>query len=225
MKKYIILLALLSCSFFSFSQNTPPSNLEMRMRANRQYVELLDGALLVRLSNPQKKIAALRKYGYSEEANNAQLQQDNENKEIIKSFKDEFTICKSYFFFSEHSNLVRAKDFSEPIFLDVDLNIDPSILLTSDIFLIAEFGHVMQDTPVYVDSRITDFEDGYNLRTSYWAGPDLHFGALTMMSDQFVQLRRPFPRYARTFNSLGFLKRSIRKTVRRLNKKLMKFGN
>lgn len=120
---------------------------------------------------------------------------------------------------------MRAKDFSESIFLDVDLNIDPSILLPTDRFLIAEFGHVMQDTAAYVDSRITDFEDGYNLRTSYWAGPDLHFGALTMMSDQFVQLRRPFPRYARTFNSLGFLKRSIRKTVRRLNKKLFKLGN
>mgnify|MGYP003385252337 CR=1 FL=1 len=223
MKIYIILFVFLSGSFFVFAQDRPPSNFEMRIRANGQYVELLDGALLVRLKNPQNKIAALRKYGYSEAANKVQIEQDNKNKEIIKSFKDEFTFCKFYFFFSENSNLVRAKDFSKPIFLDENLKVDPSILFTTETFLTAEFGHVMQDTAAYVDSRITDYEDGYNLRASYWAGPDLHFGALTMMSDQFVQLRRPFPRFARTFSSLGFLKRSIKKTVKRLNKKLFKF--
>jgi hypothetical protein len=70
MKKYIILLLLLSCTFFSYAQNTPPSNAEMRLRADTNYLNLVNGVLLVRLSNPQKKIAALRKYGYAEEANN-----------------------------------------------------------------------------------------------------------------------------------------------------------
>jgi hypothetical protein len=225
MKKYIILLALFSSSFFSFSQNTPPSNAEMTIRADTNYLNLKNGVLLVRLSNPQKKIAALRKYGYFEEANNSQMIQDNENKEIIKSFKDEFTFCKSYFFFSEHSNLVRAKDFSKPIFLDDKLNIDPSIKLTNEAFLIAEFGNVKKDPASYKDFYVSDSDNGYKKSPTYWGGPDLHFSALTMMSDQFIQLRRPFPRYARTFSSLGILKRSVKNTVIRLNKKLIKFGN
>ena len=225
MKKYTILLLLLSCTFFSYSQNTPPSNAEMRLRADTNYLNLVNGVLLVRLSNPQRKIAALRKYGYAEEANNIQIQQDNENKEIIKSFKDEFSFCKTYFFFSEHSNNVRAKDFSEPIFLDENLNIDPAIRLTKNNFLIAEFGHVTKDPESYKDFYATDNKDGYNRQTTYWGGPDLHFGALRMMSDQFVQLRRPFPRYVRTFNSLGILKRSVKKTVLLFNKKLNDYAH
>lgn len=225
MKKYIILLLLLSCTFFSYAQNTPPSNAEMRLRADTNYLNLVNGVLLVRLSNPQKKIAALRKYGYAEEANNIQIQQDNENKEIIKSFKDEFSFCKTYFFFSEHSNNVRAKDFSEPIFLDENLNIDPAIRLTKNNFLIAEFGHVTKDPASYKDFYAKDNKDGYTRHTTYWGGPDLHFGALRMMSDQFVQLRRPFPRYVRTFNSLGILKRSVKKTVLLFNKKLNDYAH
>ena len=210
--------------FISFAQKTPPSNEELRQRANQSFVVLKENVLLVRLKSNTKKINALKEYGYSLESNEFKLSQQLKNKEIIRSFKEEFTFCDTYFFFSEHSNLVRAKDFSEPFFLDDNLKIDPSISVPTDSFLIAEFGHVMPDPGPYKDFYIMDYEDGFSKRSSYWAGPDLHFGALIVMNDQFVQIRHPFPRYARTFGSLPFLKRSIVKTVARLNKKLFKYG-
>ena len=223
MKKYSLFLIMMVLPFLSFAQNTPPSNEELRQRANHSFVVLKENVLLVRLKSNIKKINALKEYGYVVEAKEFQNIQDVENKEIVKSFKEKFNFCDTYFFFSENSNLVRAKDFSEPIFLDDNLKIDPSISIPTDSFLIAEFGHVMPDPGPYKDFYILDNEDGFNKRTSYWAGPDFHFGALIVMNDQFVQMRRPFPRYARTFASLPFLKRSIVKTVVRLNKKLFKY--
>jgi len=223
MKKYSLFLIMMALPFFSFAQKTPPSNEELRQRANHSFVILKENVLLVRLKSNLKKINALKEYGYNVEAKEFQYSQNEKNKEIIKSFKEEFTFCDTYFFFSEHSNLVRAKDFSQPFFLDDNLKIDPSVSVPTDSFLIAEFGHVMSDPGPYKDFYIMDYEDGFNKRTSYWAGPDLHFGALIVMNDQFVQIRRPFPRYARTFASLPFLKRSIVKTVARLNKKLFNY--
>ena len=223
MKKHSLFLIILVLPFLSFAQNTPPSNEELRQRANHSFVVLKENVLLVRLKSNIKKINALKEYGYVVESKEFQNLKDVENREIVKSFKDEFSFCDTYFFFSENSNLVRAKDFSEPIFLDENLKIDPSVVLPTDSFLIAEFGHVMSDPGPYKDFYISDPEDGFNKRTSYWAGPNLRFGALIIMNNQFVQIRRPFPRYARTFDSLPFLKRSIVNTVARLNKKLFKY--
>ena len=223
MKKYSLFLIILILPFFSFAQNTPPSNEELRQRANHSFLVLKENVLLVRLKSNTKKINALKEYGYNVEAKEFKLSQEVKNTEIIKSFKEEFTFCDTYFFFSEHSNLVRAKDFSEPFFLDANLKIDPSISVPTDSFLIAEFGHVMSDPVPYKDSYILVNEDGSYKRTSSWAGRDVHFGALIVMNDQFVQIRRPFPRYVRTFDSLPFLKKPIVKTVARLNKKLFKY--
>ena len=223
MKKHSLFLIIMVLPFLSFAQNTPPSNEELRQRANHSFVVLKENVLLVRLKSNIKKINALKEYGYDIKAKEFQNNQDVENKKIIKSFKDEFSFCDTYFFFSENSNLVRAKDFSEPIFLDGNLEVDPSVVLPTDSFLIAEFGHVMSDPGPYKDFYISDSEDGFNKRTSYWAGPNLRFGALIVMNDQFVQIRRPFPRYARTFASFPFFKRSIVNTVARLNTKLFKY--
>ena len=213
MKKHPILLILLAISFFSFAQNRPPSNKELRQKANHSYVVLKENVLLVRLKNNLKKINALKEYGYNLEATDFQYNQNEENKQIIKSFKEEFTFCDTYFFFSEHSNLVRAKVFTEPFFLDDNLKVDTSLSVTTDSFLIAEFAHI-----------VSNHEDGLNKRNSYWARPNMRFGALIVMNNQFVQIRRPFPRYSRTFASLPFFKRPIHKTVARLNKKLFKYG-
>jgi hypothetical protein len=50
------------------------------------------------------------------------------------------------------------------------------------------------------------------------------FGALVIKSDQFIQLKKPFPYYVRTFDSLP-IKRSPKTVVKKMNKKLHRFYN
>jgi len=185
-------------SLFSVAQNNSPTNLELSVFADSCFNELVEGVLLVRLKSNTRKISKMNSYGYTQQATNLQFKQDKENREIINSFKDHYTFSKAYFFFSEYSNDVRAKDFSSAFFLDANLQIDTSIVLATSKFLTAEFGNIQRDQ----------------------SGLGMYFGALRMMNAQFEQLRRPFPRYVRTFDSLPLFKRSTGKTVIKLNQKL-----
>lgn len=226
MKKYILILSLLIIPLFSTAQNKPPSKTERRHLANDNFDKLQGGALLVRLKRNQRKINALRENGYIAEANALQMSQDLENKEIIRSFKHGFSFCDTYFFYSDYSNSVRNKDFSKPIFLNENLEIDPSIEFVSEEFLTAEFGHVMQDTASYRHNVIIERDNsGVRRKSSNWGGPDFRFGALIVMSDEFVQLCKPFPAYVRTFDSLPFLRRATHQVVARLNEKLFNYAS
>ena len=63
MKKYSLFLIMMVLPFLSFAQNTPPSNEELRQRANQSFVVLKENVLLVRLKSNIKKINALKEYG------------------------------------------------------------------------------------------------------------------------------------------------------------------
>ena len=206
--------------FLSVAQDNPPTNLELRVFADSCMTELAEGVLLVRLKSNARKINKMNEYGYTQQAAVIQNEQDQENKDIISAFYDHYTFSKVYFFYSEYSNNVRAKDFSEPFFLDENLQVDTSIVLPTSKFLTAEFGNVQRNESAYDDFYISNAEKKSERTPSYWAGPDLHFGALRMMTSQFHQLRRPFPRYVRTFDSISLFKRSTPKTVIKLNEKL-----
>lgn len=225
MNKYFLLIALSVISLVVSAQNTPPRNYETRFKAFDNFFKLNEGALLVRLKSNQRKIDALKKYGHTDEAMVVKMKQDMENKEIILSFKNEFTFCETYFFYSENSNQVREKDFSKPIFVNENLEIDPSIEFSYEEFLTAEFGSVRQDETPYLDNYILHKDSaGVRYVPTYWSRPRVNFSALVMMTDKFVQLRRPFPRYVRTFASIPFLKRATHKTVTRLNLKLLNYA-
>jgi hypothetical protein len=225
MKKYFLLLVFITTSLSSIAQNVPPSNFQMLIESSDNIYKLYKGVLLVRLKSNQRKINALKKYGYEEQAKAVMFEQESKNKEIIHSFKNEFYFCDTYFFYSENSNSVRDKDFSTPIFLNENLEIDSTIELSSNEFLIAEFGNVKQDETPYVDNyAIRKDSSGVRLVPTFWGGPYVNFSALRLMTDKFVQLRRPFPRYVRTFEGIPFLKRSTSITVGLLNRKLFTYA-
>lgn len=224
MKKYFLLLVFITSSLSSIAQNVPPSNFQLRLVANESIDKLRRGALLVRLKSNQRKIDALKKYGYEEQAKAVMLEQENKNKEIIHSFKNEFYFCETYFFYSEHSKSVKDKDFSTPIFLNENLEIDSTIEFSSNEFLIAEFGNIKQENiPYTAHNALRRDSTGVKLVPTYCSQPNFGFGALIVMNDEFVQLRRPFPRYVRTFATIPFLKRSIRTVVSKLNVKLLTY--
>ena len=221
----LLILSLFLASNNAFSQNQPLSNTDKLEISNHYFNKLSNGALLVRLKSNKRKVNALIDRGYVDEARKIEINQDVYNKELISAFNNEMTFCETYFFYSEESNKVRQKDFSEPFFLDSNLDVDSSIQFGLNNFLIAEFGNVAQDTSSYQDFYIIDTQNGKTKKTSYWGGPNFHFGALVVMTDDFVQLRKPFPSYVRTFNSIPLFRRATFKVVARLNDKFLRFVN
>jgi len=219
----LLILSLFLLSNNSYSQSTPLSNKEKQEISNYYFNKLSNGALLVRLRSNKRKINSLKERGYIDEARRVEMNQNHYNREIISAFTNEMTFCDTYFFYSDQSNNVRKKDFSEPFFLDSNLVIDESIEFSFDDFLIAEFGNVAQDTASYKDFYITTGQNGKTKKSSYWGGPNFHFGALVVMTDDFVQLRKPFPSFVRTFDSIALFRSTTFKVVARLNDKFLRF--
>ena len=219
----LLILSLFLLSNNGYSQSTPLSNKEKLEISNYYFNKLSNGALLVRLKRNKRKIDALKDRGYIDEARRVEMNQNHHNKEIISAFNNEMIFCNTYFFYSDQSNNVREKDFSEPFFLDSNLVIDKSIGFDVEDFLIAEFGDVAQDTASYKDFYITSGQNGKTKKSSYWGGPNFHFGALVIMTDDFVQLRKPFPSFVRTFDSIPLFRRATFKVVARLNDKFLRF--
>lgn len=219
----LFILSLILLSKNGYSQSTSLSNKEKLEISNYYFNKLNNGALLVRLKSNKRKINALKDNGYIDEARRVEMNQNHYNSEIINAFTNEMTFCKTYFFYSDQSNNVKNKDFSEPFFLDSNLVIDESIEFSFDDFLIAEFGNIAKDTSNYKDFYITTEQNGEMKKPSYWGSQNFHFGALVVMTDDFVQLRKPFPSFVRTYDSIPLLKRATFKVVARLNDKFLRF--
>ncbi|MFI5220239.1 MAG: hypothetical protein ACHQNT_12200 [Bacteroidia bacterium] len=190
---------------------------------NEEIDHLKDGVLLVRLQTKENGITALRKMGNNEFADIIMEKQLQQNKEIISAFKNNFTFCPAYFFLSNYSDSVLSKQINGIVFLDDNLQPDTTVKLNNRKFLTAEFGIIEQDPAKYFSGYYYyQGENGLERRSAYDGGPDLRFGALKIMNDKLVQLKRPFPYYVRTFNSTPF-KRKFSKVVRKMNKNLFSY--
>jgi len=189
----------------------------------QQIGQLHDGALLVRLKTKKNTIEALRKMGRDNKAEMVEAKQNAFNKEVIRVFKEYFTFCPYYFFFSDDSEAVKEKQFDSVGFLNDKLVIDSTITFDMENFLTAEFGVIEQDTAKYFDGyRNESVEEGVVAQTQYYGGPDLRFGALIIKSDQFAQLCKPFPYYVRTFDSVP-VKFRTKNAVKKMNRNLHYF--
>ncbi|MFM2286636.1 MAG: hypothetical protein RLZZ543_2133 [Bacteroidota bacterium] len=189
-----------------------------------QINQLKDGALLVRLHTKKNSIAALRKIGKDKLADEMEARQRNYNLQIVSAFKRNFNFCPTYFFFSDYSQSIRERRFDKVIFLSDSLVPDTTIRFNKANFLTAEFGNIEQDTAKHISYYSHEPNGNLSSKRSenYYGGPNIGFGALVIKSDQLIHLRRPFPYYIRTFDSLP-IRRSSSKTVKKMNKKLFKF--
>lgn len=197
---------------------------QMRVLAKEQIIQLKEGALLVRLQTKKNSINALRKIGKGELADEIEAQQRNYNLKIISAFKNNFDFCPTYFFFSDYSQNILERQFDKVMFLSDSLHTDTTIKFNKGHFLTAEFGTIEQDTAKYFShySYESDQNGSSKPVSNYYGGSNIGFGALIIKSDQLIQLRRPFPYYVRTFDSLP-IKRRLDKTVGKMNKKLHQF--
>ncbi len=117
-------------SAFSFAQAT-------RETAQSQIVELKKGVLLVRLKTSENYINTLLRQGDKQGAEDARLQQEKENREIVAAFRDNFTFCKVYFFYSKYSDKIKSGKFKGYL-LNTDFEQDT--VYTGNDYLLGEFG-------------------------------------------------------------------------------------
>jgi len=199
-----------------------PETIEYRKRKLSMAATEKPTCLLVRLSKNEKAVKAFRDNNKDALADAVIGRQNSTNLEIIRAFKKEFDFCPVLFFYSKHTQNIMDKNFESVEFLDDKLAVDESVNFDGGNFLTAEFGFTSQDTATYFDYETYDSQDQNNGTTSrYHGSPDLRLSALVIMSDQFVQMRQPFPYYIRTTNLIGHRKNKF--VVRSMNKKFHYF--
>lgn len=192
----------------------------LRKVSKEQIHQLDTGVLLVRLITKKHSIAALRSIGKDNKANKIEAKQEKLNRQIVRGFQSNFNFCPTYYFFSAYSKYVRAGQLDSVVFLNADLEPDPTIKVDSNATIFTtEFGKTAQDpTPFFDYYYFTQEKNGLQKETAVWGGPNLGLSALVIMNDQFIQLRRPFPYYARF--SIIFQQNKPKNSVKIMNRKL-----
>lgn len=222
MKKVIFLIFVsLGISYSTFAQQEDEQAIEdTEKRSDFQIERLKNGVLLVRLFYKEKSIEYLKSAGKMKAAIDYETKIEEENLELIRAFKENFTFCPVYFFDSKYSDNVLKRNFEDIIFLDVNGNENKDITMNSTYFYTAEISATLVDTNVrkseiYPQINQMDQEILGIKKTLFNT-----FQALRIKSDKFVDLLPPFPNAVRTFKNLPLIKRSYKTIVKRLNNKL-----
>ena len=230
MGRLFTIVFLLGASLWAAAQDSLPvrkkisARKQNKLAAKKQINQLSGGALLVILKTQKPKIAALKKAKYFKLAEQTEKEQRAFNKEAVAAFKEEFYFCPVYFFMSDYGPAVYDKNFGSVVFVNDSLLPDSSIKFSGGDFFMAEFGTIEQDTikhasgTYYAPNKAGSLEK----RLTYYGGADFKFGALLIKSDLFIQLRRPFPYYSRTFDLLPVYW-PLSKVVKKMNEKLVTF--
>ncbi len=155
---------------------------------------LPQSAILVRLQTNEHIIKYYLNQGNIQKANKEELRQKKKNSEIINTFTDEWEFCPVYFFYSDKSQQIINKDFKN-IFKNTEedrLSFEEIQKLKNE-FIIIYFGETQGK---------------------------LKFNALVLNDSKMQQLKKPYPKFVRTYKGLGFLSRNTSKTIRILKQKI-----
>ncbi|MDR0970705.1 MAG: hypothetical protein LBM67_09245 [Lentimicrobiaceae bacterium] len=223
-----LFLLLTPLLIFAQQQNQDSIKSIRELEPESQILALKNGILLVRLQLRERSLQQLREMGKIEYADKMETKQKAYNEEIVHAFRTEFHFCPVYFFSSNYTQDVKEKNFDKVVFLSDDLTEDPNIKIDeTKHFLIAEFDAIDKGGEKrFSHYRYVEGEDKPGVEKEpvyYAAGEGVDFAALVISDDQFVQLHRPFPYYARTFEKVPLIERKIIRTVEKLNKKLYKY--
>lgn len=149
-----------------------------------QINELKEGAIVVRLKNNKLLLDQLKKAGKEDMAERKVLEQYAINKNTMMSYKDFLVFCKVYFIYSNSSDSL-LNGARSGIFLDTNLNIDPSIIMQENFYLLAErdYGYNSSIGFVKEDSARTITEKGNAVRQM----------SVVLKNKYGHQLKSPFP--------------------------------
>lgn len=207
MKKFVFLSAalLMMLQIFAGRPCAPIWNVPDTLKPRDQMAQLLrnmkNGSLIVRLKTNQKSIDAYRRAGKELIAERIETERRNQNLKLYWAFRNYFTFCKVYFIYAHETQ--RFLDGERNVFLDKDLNVDPSITFDETEFIFCEYGSAQpfagfQD---YAPSDINKRERpevlaGKESRESIIvrSGTETTISSGLVLTDKYLQqLGRPFP--------------------------------
>ncbi len=197
------------CTVSVYGQDTlaytrKPTNLYV---AAQQLKALKNGALVVRLKTNDKSIAAYRSMGKNELANKIVAEREALNRKISDAFRYNFSFCKVYFIYAKNTDaLLKRQPY---IFLNENLQVDSSIQLKEDFFLIAEYGSFTTNERV----------DEYRYSGVYQTQPTnttASESSYVIMDTTLTQLQEPFPFYVPVY--LGSFMKSADQLSNNINK-------
>ncbi|UTW61923.1 hypothetical protein KFE98_18195 [bacterium SCSIO 12741] len=199
MKRFLLLLLSL------FLMHTSGVWAQNSRKASDQIYELKNGVLLVRLMTRSKSINALEKAGNTKQADKIKAEQQQKNQQIIAAFQNYFDFCPVYFFLSDQTAEVKARNWDKVVFLNAELQADTSLTdFNPEVFMMAEFG--------IVEPKVND-----GIPVS-----DQGLPGLVISNSDFVQLSAPFPYYIRTYENLPVEKKA-QNAVEKWNQELHDF--
>ena len=158
--------------------------------------ELKNGALLVRIpSTNQHKLKYLIAKGDTmkmlEEIEETQKYYEN----IVEAFNTEWSFCPVYFFWSDKTSEIKKGNLN-------------------NVYDFRGFLHPL------TKQQKEQIKNNYLIAYIGETQGNLKFNSLILSNPELIQLKKPYPRYVRTYSGLSFLQRELNKTVRILNKKI-----
>ena len=223
--KQLCIFLLLVVSFSSLAQER--ATLERLKRdkeickafAEKSIQELDDGVLLVRLNFRQKEIDYLNNRQDTSAANQVQRMAMQKNQQIADAFRQHFDFCTVYFFQMADSRFVTNQQFDSITLYDLSFNEIDSSKLTSDNYLIGEFGYVKQDTSYYYSETRKDTSKEREKENVYYGGSKNGREAFIIMDRKFQQIQKPFPYFSGMSSILSEAVR-FKKAIEEINTKL-----
>lgn len=208
-------IILISLTNFLNAQTTSEEKLRYsKLRhfvANWQIHQLKDsGALIVRLKSNQKLLQILKEKNQQQTIKQIQNETNTHNKIILQSFKKQYNFSPVYFIY-DYATTELLKNKKSKIFLNENLEIDTTITLKENFYLIADIF-----APV-IESKLPLLPDTVASKTSE-SGPANKTAAILLKNKYNLQLKHPFPYMVNGYNILKF-----EKYVLKLNQKLHKF--
>jgi len=219
-----LLLFVLLISTHGLGQNrAKQAAIEATIEAKDHVRKLKEGVLLVRLQNRTKGLEVLRGKGLGDMADAKERELLEEHREIAQAFKDAFTFCPVYFFYSDQSQLLRDEDWQQLKIFNAELKEDTTVVLTGRNIYTAEFDKVQDESEgFYGRKELRNSEKGATNEPIKYTNQVSGFSALIIKDRQILQLKRPFPYYVKTFDSV-FFRRSKFRSVQLMQENLMRF--
>jgi len=223
----ILILSVSSTDAYSQTDTilTSKSHKELTKVAVEQITKLESGTLLVMLHSRKNSINALKKSGQTDLANSVRAKQEKLNKTLINAFNSVFNFCPVYFFMNDELPLVTNNELDRVTFLDNDLNPNKGIKPEVTYFLICEYGNINSDPDAHFGHNYYDQTGkGLEKKSANYTSTNFGFRALVISDQTSRQLRKPFPYYVKSNESISFDKNAV-KMVKKLNSKLLKYYN
>lgn len=162
--------------------------------------DIKNSTLLVKLTTNEHLINHHINNGDIQKAEEIRANQKAENEQIISAFKESWSSCQVYFFYSHHTHQIKNKKLDH-VFKDINET------KLND----------LEKKELANHRKKLQLIIGYFGRTN----GTLKFNALVLMNHEFKQFEKPMPKYVRTYKGLWFLKRPPKKVVEILEKKII----